>query len=406
MSTPLLRSHASTASRPRARFGFWIVAVTFTTIMAFSTVPTPLYALYQERDGFPTAVVTVIFAAYAVGVILSLYFAGHISDWLGRRPIILAAVLVQLLSATMFLFWSDVPGLLVARFVNGVGVGMLTATATAHLSELGAALRGPTDRRASVIAGFANLGGLGLGSLISALIAVNVAAPLEAPYEFFLVLLVVEAIALLFVPETVVKREEHVAYRPQRVAVPSDSRGVFWASAIASLGAFAVFGMFSAVAPAVLRGVMGETSLVVAGAVAFAAFASASIAQAVFVGAPLRRQLQLAIVSAVVGLVVLIVGTLLASLAAFVLGAVLTGAGVGLLFRVALGVAGGLTTPERRGEVLAAVFLAAYVGISVPVLLIGAAFLVASQPVVVAGFGAVAVVVIVLTGVRMLRRLP
>lgn len=404
MSTSLLASHASTASHSRSRTGFWIVALTFTTIMAFSTVPTPLYALYQDRDGFPTAVVTVIFAAYAVGVILSLYFAGHVSDWLGRRPIILAAVLVQILSAVMFLFWSDVPGLLLARFVNGVGVGMLTATATAHLSELGAALRGPGDRRAGVIAGFANLGGLGLGSLISAVIAVSVTAPLQVPYEFFLVLLIVEAIALLFVPETVVKREEHTPYRPQRVAVPSESRGVFWATALAALGAFAVFGMFSAVAPAVLRGVMGETSLVVAGAVAFAVFAAAAVAQAVFVAVPLRRQLQLALVFAVVGLIAIIVGTLTSTLWAFVLGAVVAGAGVGLLFRSALGVAGGLTAPERRGEVLAAVFLAAYVGISAPVLLIGAAFLFASQAAVVAGFGAAALVLILVTGGQMLRR--
>jgi hypothetical protein len=224
------------------------------------------------------------------------------------------------------------------------------------------------------------------------------------PYEFFLVLLVVEAIALLFVPETVIKREEHTPYRPQRVAVPSESRGIFWATALAALGAFAVFGMFSAVAPAVLRGVMGETSLVVAGAVAFAVFGAAGVAQAVFVAVPLRRQLQLALVFAVVGLIAIIAGTLTTALWAFVLGAVVAGAGVGLLFRSALGVAGGLTAPERRGEVLAAVFLAAYVGISAPVLLIGAAFLFASQAAVVAGFGAAALVVILVTGGQMLRR--
>ena len=392
-------------SRGRHRAGFWVVATTFATLMAFSTVPTPLYALYQQRDGFPTVVITLIFAAYSVGVVLSLFFAGHVSDWIGRRPVLFAAVLIEILSAAMFLLWSDVPGLMLARFVNGIGIGMLTATATAHLGELGAALRGSKDRRAGVIAGFANLGGLGAGSLLSAGIAVLAPAPLVAPYAVFLVLMILEAIALLFVPETVIRSGEHHAYRPQRIAVPAASRGVFWATAIAAFGAFSVFGLFSAVAPTVLRGTMHVDSLLVAGAVAFAVFGAAAVAQAVFVALPLRSQLRLGIVLGAVGLAAIVVGALTAGLLAFVVGAVVAGAGIGLLFRSALGVAGGLADPARRGEVLSAVFLAAYVGISVPVLLVGVALQVAPQPVVVAAFGVAALAVIVLTGLRMLRRI-
>ena len=131
------------------RTGFWIVAVAFLLVMAYSTVPTPLYPLYQARDGFPVAIVTVIFAAYAVGVVVSLFLAGHISDWLGRRRILLVAVGVSALSAVLFLVWNDVAGLIVARLVNGASVGMLTATATAHLGELRARAR--PDERLSLI---------------------------------------------------------------------------------------------------------------------------------------------------------------------------------------------------------------------------------------------------------------
>ena len=42
--------------------GFWIVAATFLLVMAYSTVPTPLYPLYQQLDGFPPFVITVVFA--------------------------------------------------------------------------------------------------------------------------------------------------------------------------------------------------------------------------------------------------------------------------------------------------------------------------------------------------------
>src|SRR5881397_3192198 len=77
--------HTTQAGARRHGAGLWAVAFAFLIVLAFSTLPTPLYAIYQERDGFSTFLITVIFAAYSVGVILALFFAGHASDWLGRR---------------------------------------------------------------------------------------------------------------------------------------------------------------------------------------------------------------------------------------------------------------------------------------------------------------------------------
>ena len=135
--------------------------------MAFSAVPAPLYVLYAARDHFGPLMITVIFAAYAVGVIASLFLAGHLSDWLGRRRMAVIAVTVNVASGVIFLLWPSVPGLLIARVVSGISVGMLTATATAYLSELDASGRGGLSRRrAEIIATAANLGGIGLGPLI------------------------------------------------------------------------------------------------------------------------------------------------------------------------------------------------------------------------------------------------
>ncbi|WFR67889.1 MFS transporter [Curtobacterium flaccumfaciens] len=92
--------------------------------------------IYQARDGFPTFTTTVVFAAYGVGVVGALYLAGHLSDVHGRRPLILVSIALELVAAVLFLLWNDVSGLIVARLVTGLGVGLLTATATAHLGEL------------------------------------------------------------------------------------------------------------------------------------------------------------------------------------------------------------------------------------------------------------------------------
>jgi MFS family permease len=162
----------TTPTTRRYRLGFWGVALAFTAVLAFTTVPTPRWSLYARRDGLSSLMIAVIFAAYAVGVVVSLFLAGHVSDWLGRRRVLAAALLLNILAGGVFVLWPEVPGLLVARIVSGVGIGAVTATATAWLVELHAAYRTHGDRRrAEGVASAANLGGLGAGALVSGMLA-------------------------------------------------------------------------------------------------------------------------------------------------------------------------------------------------------------------------------------------
>lgn len=402
---------SSPSTRPQRRRwrlhhggGFWVVAAAFLAVMAFSTVPTPLYALYQQRDGFPTWVVTVVFAAYAVGVIASLFLIGHLSDWAGRRRMVLIAILLEIVAAAVFLVWNDVSGLIVARLISGVGVGALTASATAHLSELRAVARpeeGP--RLAGTVSTVVNTGGLALGPLIGGLFAQFLPAPLLLPYAVFLVLLAVAAVAVALVPETVERAEERPAYRPQRISLPATARGAFSAAAVAAFAGFAVFGLFTSLAPSVLAGSFGVTSRLAAGAVPFSVFAASALSQIAFAALRSRTQLILALVLVVLGLGGLAAGVLGGSLPAFVVAGVLAGAGVGLLFRAAILVAGSLAAPGRRGEVLSAIFLVAYIGLALPVLLVGVALIAWPLVPVLVGFVAIVGVLSVVAGLRMLR---
>src|ERR1700749_3508657 len=88
----------ATGSR-RHGAGFWLIAYAFLTAMAFTTVPAPLYSLYMARDGFSTFMVTVVFAVYAVGVVISLLLAGHVSDWAGRKNMLVAGLILELVAA-------------------------------------------------------------------------------------------------------------------------------------------------------------------------------------------------------------------------------------------------------------------------------------------------------------------
>ncbi|MDQ1513597.1 MAG: hypothetical protein QOC59_1439 [Microbacteriaceae bacterium] len=392
------------AARIGAAPGFWTLGAVFLAAMSFTTVPTPLYAEYQARDGFPPWMVTVVFAAYAVGVAAALYLVGHQGDRIGRRPLVAAAVVCEAVSAVLFLLFPEVPGLLAARLLSGVGIGALTASATAQLGELHEAWRGRGGLLPAAVATVANLGGLGLGPLVAGLLAVLAPAPLVTPYLVYLALMVLALAAALLVPETVERRHPLPAYRPQRIAVPPESRAEFGAAGVAVFAAFGVFGLFSAVAPSVLAKEFGVTSPLASGAVAFGVLTAGALAQLAVLRTPVRPQLVAAVGASVVGLAALGTAVVAGLLPLFVLGGIVAGAGAGLVFRACLAVAAALAPADRRGETLAGLFLAGYLGLIVPVLGVGAA-LAAFPPVpVLVAFDTAVAVLVLVTGILLLRR--
>ncbi len=362
------------ASRARHRFGFWAVAYAFMVVMAFCAVPTPLYVLYQQRDGFSSFVVTVIFGAYAIGVVISLFAVGHISDWHGRKRVLVPALVLSIVSAAIFLLFHGLAALLVARVLSGLAVGAVTATATAWIAELHVAHRpDASQRRAQLVATAANLGGIGFGPLVAGVLAEWVGLPLEVPYAVALGALVLALALVLATPETRARPLPRPRYRPQRVSVPLESRGRYFAAGIGALIAFAAFGLFTSLAPVFLAGPLHHGSRALAGATAFAVFAAAVVAQAAVAARGTRETLAAGIAVLLTGLAVLIVAVWLThpSLALFLLGGVLAGAGAGMLFKGVVATVVAVAVPERRAEALAGLFLAGYVGISLPVLGLG-----------------------------------
>ena len=354
--------------------GFWLIAAVFVISMAFSTVPTPLYPIYQQQDGFSPFTVTVVFAVYAVGVVTSLLLAGHVSDRVGRKRVLLPALGLEALAAVLFLVWPALPGLLIARFVTGLGVGMITATATAYLLELHAAHRPDAGRgRFEVVSAAANLGGLGTGTLVAGALAQFVDAPLRTPYLVFLVLLALSAVAVVATPETVVAPAVPSRYRPQRIRVASGDRRGYAVAAAGAFAGFAVFGLFTSLAPSFVAGALHHPGRLLAGVVVFLVFGAAAATQA---GSNLlspAHRFTTGLAAEAVGLVVLGTGMHLASLPLFLAGGAIAGGGAGLLFKSAVGAVAAMAAPAVRGEALAGLFLIGYLGLIGPALGLGIA---------------------------------
>jgi MFS family permease len=382
-------------SRRHHSIGFWVAAVAFLLNMAFSAVPTPLYVLYQQRDGISNFMVTLVYAVYAVGVIGSLFLGGHLSDWIGRRRVFVPALLVNVLSAVVFVIDPSLAGLILARILSGISVGLTTATATSYLAELHATAR-PTasGRRSEVVATASNLGGIGFGPLVAGLLAQFAPAPLRLPYVAFGIVLIVLATCVALSPETLIRVEPRPRYRPQRIAVPKSSRSIFYAATLAGMAAFAVFGVFNSLVPSFLAGTMHEHSHAIAGAVPFAAFAGGAVAQIVSARTPTLTLLQRSVPIIVLGMALTAGAMWSASLAVFVVGGVITGAGGGMVFKGSLAVVASAAPPQSRAEVLAGFFLGAYIGLSVPIVGLGIATMYASARDVMLVFAALAALAI------------
>lgn len=407
MSAPTETRAGVAAPRPFSRrhnAAFWIVGYAFAVTMAFSALPTPLYVLYQARDHFSTFMITLIFAAYAVGVVASLFLAGHLSDWAGRRRMVLLAVATNMVSGLLFLVWPATAGLIVARVVSGVSVGMLTATATAYLNELHAAARpGAGTTRSEIVATAANLGGIGLGPLLAGLLAQYAGHALVIPYLVSEALMLTGALALAAVPETanVLRGELRPAYRPQRVSVPQAHRPRFLATAVAGGAVFALFGLFTSVAPSLLADLLHNSSHAVAGVVAFAVFGASALAQILFGRASRRGQAGLGIAAVLAGLALVTASVWLPSFWLLLIGGIVAGAGAGTAFRGLVATVISITPASARGEGLAGLFLGSYIGLAIPVVGLGVATLWVSLQVSVLGL-AVALAAVLLAAARRL----
>ena len=346
--------------------GFGLVAYAFLVTMIGTTLPTPLYPLFERRYSFGELMVTVIFAVYAFGVIAGLLAFGDVSDELGRKPVLMVGLAFSAASAFLFIFASSLVPIFAGRVLSGFSAGIFTGTATAMLVDLAP---GGRRRLASFVAVIVNLGGLGLGTLLAGLLADYCSSPLRLPFIVQLGLLAPAVLGLLVAPETVRRRAFRL--RIQRLRVPPEVRGVFIRGATAGFGSFAVAGVFSSVAPVFLGQILGRTSHALAGLIVFILFSASIVGQMVVSRLSDRRALVsgCALLAGGVGLLALALG--IESLAALIASASVVGVGQGLVIGAGLAAINQRAPIEHRGETASSFFVVIYVGLSVPVIGVG-----------------------------------
>ena len=67
-----------------------------------ANLPPPLNVIYRERLHFTEIPLTLVFASHVVGAVTGLVFFERLSDQVGRRPVLFAALALSALSAALF----------------------------------------------------------------------------------------------------------------------------------------------------------------------------------------------------------------------------------------------------------------------------------------------------------------
>jgi hypothetical protein len=371
------RPPARTRPLPRLsrRTGFWAVAFAFLALTAFATAPSALYGLYAQREHLAPITLTVVYAVYAVGIVSSLLLGGHVSDIYGRRAVLIPSLLVAAVASVVFLAWTSLPGLLVARLLTGVALGVGVATATAYIADLDAGPDGTPSRRSGIVATIANIGGLAVGPLIAGALAEYVPGGLTVTFVVLLVALLVAAGVVAGSPEGRQPVQPRPHYRPQRLRAPAQARAQFMAAITGAFLTFAVAGLLAGLAGRFLAGPLHHPSAVLTGVAIFLNFGAGVLVQSTTTRWPAHRLIAAGLAPLLIGLIVLVASawTSPASLALFLVGATVAGMGGGAIIRGSLTLIVSTAGAADRAGALTAYFTAGYVGVSLPVLGAGVA---------------------------------
>ncbi|MCG5219458.1 MFS transporter [Streptosporangium soli] len=355
-------------SRPAARRGqisgdtaFWLVGTMLVLMLLSASAPSPMYGLYQQRWGFSDAVLTVVFAIYALAVLAGLLAFGSLSDAIGRRRVLLISLSVMMVSMVIFITAQGVAALLVARAVQGLAVGLATGAMGAALIELtppGAPGRGTLVNASGPTLGLA-LGGIGAGVLVQ-----YAPAPTVLVYVLMLAGFAVIFAGVWMMPETVTGTGG--GFRPHRVHIPKAVHSRFALLSLGLIAIWAVGGFYLSLGPSLVMKLLESGDRLLGGLVIAILAGVATIGQLVAHNWSERRSLILGLVLLLAGL-----GSILLTLAVnwpviFFLGTAVLGLGWGLAFLGVFRSMAALAEPAHRGELLAGVYVVAYLAMSVP----------------------------------------
>ncbi|ARO28567.1 major facilitator superfamily protein [Rhizobium sp. NXC14] len=352
----------STENAPRPSISFH--ALTLATFFGASSVPTPLYRIYQENFAISPVLITVIFAVYAFALLAALLTAGSISDHLGRRPVIFSALLLEIVAMILFVVASGPGWLIAARIVQGIATGIAGAS-------LGAALVDVDRAKGQIVNSIAPLSGMALGAVGTSALIQYGPFPMRLVYALLLVAFALQAAAIWLIPESGGTRPGVFGSLVPRVSIPPQARRPLSLVTPINIANWTVGGFYLSLVPSLVATTTGSAAPLTGGAVVAALTASGAIAVYLRRGRTATANLGFGVSAKTLGILTVVAGVHLANVPLLLIGTILTGAGFGTNFLGSLGTIMPLAKADERAGLLSAFYVQSYLAFSLPAILAG-----------------------------------
>lgn len=349
---------------------FTAIALIFLLFTAASAVPTPLYVVYQEAWGFSDTMVTFIFAIYVAGLLGALLVVGALSDHIGRRPVLGAAIVLETIALLLFLVAGDIAVLSVARFLQGIATGAALTTMGAALVDLNPA---HAPNRAGVVNGIVPLGGLAIGALGCGALVQYAPEPTHLVFILLLVGMVVAGGLVARMPETSTLVPGARQSLKPRVGIPVRLRPQVYALIPIITASWALAGLYLSLGPSVAANVFGLENNLIGGLVVSLLCGTGAATAFILRSWKIDRLLSLACLLLATGLVLTITGVVVDLALLSALGTVISGVGFGASSLSTFGTLAKIAGPDERGALFAVAFVISYGTYSVPALIAGLA---------------------------------
>jgi MFS family permease len=333
-------------------------------IAASSSAVTPLYHLYQASMQIAPLWITIVFASYVASLLAALLTVGGLSDYVGRRPVILAALLLNAAAMILFSEARDVGQLILARMVQGLCVGIGT-------TAMGAAILDTNRARGPLLNSITAFLGMTAGSLGAAALITFAPDPLHTVYEVLLGWTALMIVLLYVMPESSTRKTGALASLRPHVRVPPQSRAILARLTPANVAAWALGGLYLSLMPTVVATVMGVATPWVGGVVVATLMLSGAIAIVTFRDWPARRLIVISTSTLGLGVAVSIIGIEQQRVAALLAGTVIAGAGFGSTFSGTLRTLLPTAEPHQRAGLLSAFYLQSYLAFALPAVVAG-----------------------------------
>ncbi|MCS5717742.1 MFS transporter [Herbiconiux sp. CPCC 205763] len=364
------------------------ISVALVAVLTAAGAPTPLLPIYQQEWALPPGLLTLTFGIYALSLLVSLLVVGSLSDHVGRRPLMIGALALELAAMLILLVAPSIGVLIVARVIQGIATGAASSALSAAIVELAPERY---KRIGGLMSGLAPLAGLGLGALFAGLVGHAVG---NAPAVVWAVLAIVMALALViafFTPETAPRKAGALRSLVPRVSLPRNVRGLFASTVPGTIGAFMTMALYLGVTPVLLVSVFEVSTPLVGALIAFVAFWAGALVT-VLSGRMKPRSLRLLGATSLLASALLFIGSVDGHLLGLLwIAALLGGAGIGAGFS---GTARGLipeVQPHQRAAVFSAIYLVAYLTMGISSIAAGLIVGVVGAVPMATGFGLVLV---------------